>query len=793
MRDAELIIAINTDENAPIFDVAHYGTTEDLLRRAAGADGEARGRGGRRLIRDVDGARGSLRPARRRARSSRTSRRGRRRSSTSSRSISTGIFLAGFGRRVRKYLRGRRDAPLRPAAAPGRPRAVARSTRRRRSGAGNTAVGVFHGAVLWGFTALFIGTVILAVDVEIVRLFFGEEHSFFEGPFYLDLLRPARRARAGLRRRHRRARRSAGAASRRRSTTRAPSSPSEGYCRSEFSKGDWLFVGLLLVLGLTGFLGEGLRIRANEFPDIEEWSPVGWVGRPRAIEGVGIGAGAASDLQFANWWFHALIALGVRRLHPVLQGDAHGARLRQPRVPRRSWRRGACRAAAGHAGGRRRNGARRCDPARLRGADGLHLEGAAEPRRLHQVRALPQRLPGARLRCPALAARPDPRPAPVGRRRTRASRRCARLRAAARPHRPAGAAADAGRGRRDHGGDAVGVHDVHGLRRGLPGRDRARADDRAACAARLVDEGRVEPMLQQTLQNFAQQGNSYGKSSRMRARWTKGAGLQDPRRAQGARRVPLVRRRLRLVRRALAGGLPARRAHPRTAPASRSACSTTGERNAGNDVRRVGEEGLFEMLVEQNIAAFAEASFERIFTTDPHSLNTLRNEYPEFGEMKPVQHYTELLVRAARRAAVLASTSRCGPRDLPRPVLPGALQPRHRRAAAADRRHRRRARRDAAQRRRHVLLRRRRRAHLDGRLGADRAPERAAHQGGAGARRARLLRRHLPEGPRDVLRRRQDASAPTSRSSRSRRCSSARSAPEPAAVRAGRQAEEAAA
>jgi electron transfer flavoprotein alpha subunit len=31
MRDAELIIAINTDENAPIFDVAHYGTTEDLF------------------------------------------------------------------------------------------------------------------------------------------------------------------------------------------------------------------------------------------------------------------------------------------------------------------------------------------------------------------------------------------------------------------------------------------------------------------------------------------------------------------------------------------------------------------------------------------------------------------------------------------------------------------------------------------------------------------------------------------------------------------------------------------
>jgi electron transfer flavoprotein alpha subunit len=31
MSDADLIIAINSDEKAPIFDVAHYGTTEDLF------------------------------------------------------------------------------------------------------------------------------------------------------------------------------------------------------------------------------------------------------------------------------------------------------------------------------------------------------------------------------------------------------------------------------------------------------------------------------------------------------------------------------------------------------------------------------------------------------------------------------------------------------------------------------------------------------------------------------------------------------------------------------------------
>jgi electron transfer flavoprotein alpha subunit len=31
MKDAELIVAVNSDENAPIFDVAHYGATSDIL------------------------------------------------------------------------------------------------------------------------------------------------------------------------------------------------------------------------------------------------------------------------------------------------------------------------------------------------------------------------------------------------------------------------------------------------------------------------------------------------------------------------------------------------------------------------------------------------------------------------------------------------------------------------------------------------------------------------------------------------------------------------------------------
>jgi Fe-S oxidoreductase len=67
------------------------------------------------------------------------------------------------------------------------------------------------------------------------------------------------------------------------------------------------------------------------------------------------------------------------------------------------------------------------------------------------------------------------------------------------------------------------------------------------------------------------------------------------------------------------------------------------ERNAGNDVRRVGEEGLYEMLRDKNLQALGKAKFQRIVTTDPHTYHTLKNEYPWNGQRPEVQHYTEVL------------------------------------------------------------------------------------------------------------------------------------------------------
>jgi Fe-S oxidoreductase len=177
----------------------------------------------------------------------------------------------------------------------------------------------------------------------------------------------------------------------------------------------------------------------------------------------------------------------------------------------------------------------------------------------------------------------------------------------------------------------------------------------------LVDQGRMDPLLQHTLENYATQGNSYGKSSRMRARWVKGLDFKIP----DARKEPVdylwfvgdfasFDERVQLASQSVARILHG--------AGVSFGLLYEGERNAGNDVRRIGEEGLFELLVEQNMGVLATAQFEAIFTTDPHSLNTLRNEYPQFGLEKPVYHYTELLADLVARSAISLRTPLTGTR-----------------------------------------------------------------------------------------------------------------------------------
>ncbi|MBM3860060.1 MAG: 4Fe-4S dicluster domain-containing protein [Verrucomicrobia bacterium] len=155
----------------------------------------------------------------------------------------------------------------------------------------------------------------------------------------------------------------------------------------------------------------------------------------------------------------------------------------------------------------------------------------------------------------------------------------------------------------------------------------------------LVAEGQMAKTLQDALQNFTRYGNSFGKSDRMRAKWTQPLGwkVKDARKepveylwfvgdyaSYDPRLEEITRQTARLFQQA---GVD-------------FGILYEGERNAGNDVRRIGEEGLFEMLRDKNKQSFEKAQFKAIVTTDPHAYNALKNEY---GLSVPVLHYSELL------------------------------------------------------------------------------------------------------------------------------------------------------
>jgi Fe-S oxidoreductase len=68
------------------------------------------------------------------------------------------------------------------------------------------------------------------------------------------------------------------------------------------------------------------------------------------------------------------------------------------------------------------------------------------------------------------------------------------------------------------------------------------------------------------------------------------------------------------------------------------------EKNSGDTPRRMGNELLFQQLCMENIETFQQYNVRKIVTACPHTYNTLKNEYPDFGlEGVEVQHHTEML------------------------------------------------------------------------------------------------------------------------------------------------------
>lgn len=539
--------------------------------------------------------------------------------------VAMAIFGVGAGLRLRKYLRGRRE-PRFHHLWRRLTRALGQSFAQTTVGRRHRFVGSAHGMLMWGFTALFIGTAILTVDTDIVEVVNPAWH-FFHGAFYrwysviLDVMGVAFLVGLTLMALRR------GVARPAELDYRRPDLGEET-SRQGFRVGDWFFVGLLLFLGVTGFVLEGLRIAGTGFPEFEHWSPVGW-GLAGLFDSLGWGLGA----HRITWWVHGVAALGFVAYLPYSKGvhllvDAFNLAFKDPLAGRRLVAPGDD---ADHLGQR--------DLADFSWKQLLDFDACTKCGRCHV--ACPARAAGAPL---------SPRDLILDLRQEADARWSFNA---------------PGHERRSdivYGGDApvaggivssdvlwacttclacvevcpVGIEHVPtivGMRRSL------------------VDQGTIEPMLQDALSALGKQGNSFGKSARMRAKWTR----KLPFKIKDARKESVDV--LWFVGDFASYDEQVQDTTLKVASLFHEAgldfgLLYEGERNAGNDVRRVGEEGLFEVLAEQNIEQLAKARFNRIVTTDPHSLNALRNEYPELGASYDVMHYTELLVELIESGAL---------------------------------------------------------------------------------------------------------------------------------------------
>ena len=575
--------------------------------------------------------------------------------------LATAIFTVGILLRLRKYLRGRREDRFGSlqgflSRAVGGVRATATNETVRKR---DTYAGVFHASIMWGFIVLFIGTVILTIDTDIVGVIAPQYH-FFWGPFYivysfiLDVLGFGMLI--GL---------TAMAIRRSRFHKReldygrvdiAPATTD----RRPYAVGDWIFLGWLGLLGLTGFLVEAVRIVAHQFPWFEVFSPVGYAAG-RLFSTLGLQPAAAAELHLGLWWFHAVAALSFVAYIPFAKAihmlaDGVNLAIRSPLAGRQlpvlvAAPRPALAALAppgkddGHLGIR--------DMADFTWKQLLDFDSCTKCGRCHAA-------------CPAVAsgAPLSPRDLILDlRQQADASWFVLAPGAERRSDRAYG---DGTPDQRDNNGaptfsDAVRPVGTGGLAAG----GLIRAETLWACTTclacveacpvgiehvpaivgmrrSLVDQGLVEPSLKTALTSLAKQGNSFGQSGRARAKWTDG--LPTP--VRDARREEVDW--LWFVGDFASFDLRVQQATRQVARVFQAAGLDFGilyesERNAGNDVRRVGEEGLFEILAEHNIGELSKARFRRIVTTDPHTLNTLRHEYPQFGGEYSVWHYSQLL------------------------------------------------------------------------------------------------------------------------------------------------------
>ncbi|MBW2058754.1 MAG: (Fe-S)-binding protein [Deltaproteobacteria bacterium] len=161
----------------------------------------------------------------------------------------------------------------------------------------------------------------------------------------------------------------------------------------------------------------------------------------------------------------------------------------------------------------------------------------------------------------------------------------------------------------------------------------------------LIEEGHIPRTLIEALESTYKYGNPWGAQKSKRSDWAEELGLKVLSRGDSAENLYFVcctaayDSRVQNVARSMVTCF--RRWDIDFAILGNE------ETCCGSAMRRIGEEGLFQMLMEQNLETFKRYGVTSLVTTSPHCYNAIKNDYSQ--ESLTVRHYTQVLAEAVTK------------------------------------------------------------------------------------------------------------------------------------------------
>ena len=158
-----------------------------------------------------------------------------------------------------------------------------------------------------------------------------------------------------------------------------------------------------------------------------------------------------------------------------------------------------------------------------------------------------------------------------------------------------------------------------------------------ALRSQIVERGRVHPNVKTALESTFRYGNPLTMPREDRAAWVGDAPVKNYEEGRDylyfVGCTPSYDPRVQQVARSLARLMAKADVDFGILGEEESCC--------GSEVRRLGEAGLFEMMVEENQELLKSLGIHKMVTTSPHCFNVFKNDYPKNGMQ--VEHYTQLL------------------------------------------------------------------------------------------------------------------------------------------------------